>query len=256
MALDPISAPLTYPGTAPDGPAVLVTAADVLRVYPSRTAKVEEWLVKIGPKAGVPLDQVLLQNQAAPMTSRIPVLAVGSNAAPAQIRRKLATTGKPTMVPVTAVTVHGLSVGVSAHVSKAGYVPATPVPDPSAKSQMWVTWLASEEVAAIDKTEPNYERVLIPATFSVELMAGQAVAGCWLYESCHGFLTEPSGKPRKLIDQPDLISSLLADIPVLAGVAGTSPKEWIDRTQDARVRDEIQDLFRSAGITRPTELHG
>jgi hypothetical protein len=190
------------------------------------------------------------------MASRIPVLAVGSNAAPAQIRRKLATAGKPTMVPITAVTVYGLSVGVSAHVSKAGYVPATPVLDPSAKSRIWVTWLAPEEVSVIDETEPNYNRVPVPATCFVELMPDQPVSDCWLYMSRHGFLTQPSGEPRELIDQPDLISSLLEEVPLLANVAGISPKEWVDRAQNERIRDEIRILFRSAGITRTSNLDG
>jgi len=255
-ALDPISAPLTYPGAAPDDPAVLVTDAEMLRVHPSRTAELGQWRVGVSRSADVSLDQVLLERNAAPMRSRIPVLAVGSNAAAAQIRRKLATRVRPTMVPVTAVTVHGLSVGVSAHVSKAGYVPATPVPDPSAQSLMWVTWLTADELATMDKTEPNYDRVLVPPACSVALLSGQPVPGCWLYASRHGFLTESSGKPRKLIDQPDLISSLLAEVPVLTDLAGTSPREWVSRTRDEHVRDEIRNLFRLAGITRTADLDG
>ena len=253
-ALDPIAEPLTYPGAAPDGQAVLVKDTNVLRINPSRSAPLGEWHVKVSGTADRPLDEVLLECDAAPMASRIPVLAVGSNAAPAQVRRKLATPDRPIMVPITAVKVCGLSVGVSAHVSKAGYIPATPVPDPSAKSRMWVTWLTAEELAAMDKTEPNYDRMHVPSTCSVELISGQAVAGCWLYVSRHGFLTEGSGKPRKLIDQPDLISRLLVDIPVLTTLAGSSPKEWVNRTKDAGVRDEIRDLFRSAGITQTTDF--
>jgi hypothetical protein len=255
-ALDPISAPLTYPGVAPDDPAVLVTDTDMLRVRPSRTAQLGEWRVELSPAADVSLDQILLEHQAMPMASRIPVLAVGSNAAPAQLRRKFAATGEPIMVPITAVTVHGLSVGVSAHVSKAGYVPATPVPDSSAKSRMWVTWLTSEEIKTMDETEPNYDRVLVPGSCSVQLISGTAVPGCWLYMSRHGFLAEPSGKPRKLIDQPNLISSLLEEVPVLANLAGASPIEWVKRTRDERIRDEIRHLFRTAGIARTSDIDG
>lgn len=254
-ALDPISAPLTYPGTAPDGQAVLVTDTDVLRVHPSPIDPVGEWRVELTPPAGdVSLDEILLVHQAAPMARRAPVLAVGSNAAPSQIQRKLAAPGRLTMVPMTAVTAYGLSVGVSAHVSKAGYVPATPVPDPSAKSRLWVTWLAPEELIAMDATEPNYDRVLLPDACSVKLTSGQALSGCWLFVSRHGFLAESSGKPRKLISQSGLIASLLAEVPILTDLVGTSPKEWMNRTQDEQVRDEVRDVFRSAGITRTTDL--
>jgi hypothetical protein len=250
-APDPIAAPLTYPGTAPDSSAVLVTETSVLVVRPSRAGALGEWRVDLGGGKGKALDEVLSERGAALTGERVPVLAVGSNAAPAQIRRKLSTAGLTAAVPVTAVTVDGLSVGVSAHVSKAGYVPATPVPDPIAKSQrMWVTWLAPDELQTMDKTEPNYDRVQVPGSCSIRLTPVQSLSGCWLYMSHHGYLTELSGEPRKLIDQSDLISSLLAEIPVLTDLAGTSPEEWISRAHDQSMRDGIRDLFRSSGVTR------
>ncbi len=256
QALDPIAAPLTYPGAVPAGDAVLVTGTSLHEVRPSRTAALGQWLVRLGGSADRSLDQVLLEHEAAPMASRIPVLAVGSNAAPAQLRRKLATAGRPIAVPVTAVRVRGMSVGVSAHVSKAGYMPATPIPDPSARSRLWVTWLASGELLAMDKTEPNYDRRHLPHTCSIALISGQALSGCWLYVSRHGFLTEASGqprKPRKLTDQAGLIAGLLADVPVLAELAGTSPEEWVSRSRDERVAASIRDMFRAAGITQPAD---
>lgn len=249
--LDPIAAPLTYPGAAPGGPAVLVTEINVLDVRPSRTRPLGEWRVRLSEEEGRGLDRVLLEYEAAPIAGRVPVLAVGSNAAPAQVRRKLATSGPATAVPITAVRVNGLSVGVSAHVSKAGYVPATPVPDPSSKNlPLWVTWLTQDELLTIDKTEPNYDRIRVPRFCSIRLTSGQLVSGCWLYVSRHGYLIAPSGEPRKLIDQAGLISSLLAQFPDLAELTGTSPTEWVRRVQSEKIRDDIRDLFRSAGIAR------
>jgi hypothetical protein len=250
-ALDPIAAPLSYPGAAPDSPAVLVTETSVLVVRPSRTGALGEWRVKVGPGESKALDDVLCERGAALAGNRVPVLAVGSNAAPAQIRRKLSTAGLAAAVPVTAVTVDGLSVGVSAHVSNAGYLPATPVPDPFAKAQrMWVTWLAPDELQAMDKTEPNYDRLQVPASCSIRLTPAQRLPECWLYVSHHGYLAERSGEPRKLIVQSGLITSLLAEMPALTDLAGTSPEEWVSRAHDQSVRDGIRDLFRSSGITR------
>jgi hypothetical protein len=250
-ALDPIAAPLSYPGAAPDSPAVLVTRTSVLVVRPSRTGALGEWRVRLGPGQSKALDDVLRDRGAALTGDRVPVLAVGSNAAPAQIRRKLSTAGLAAAVPVTAVTVDGLSVGVSAHVSNPGYLPATPVPDPFAKSQrMWVTWLAPDELQTMDKTEPNYDRVQVPASCPIRLTPSQRLSECWLYVSHHGYLAERSGEPRKLIDQSGLITSLLADMPGLTDLAGTSPEEWVSRAHDQSVRDGIRDLFRSSGITR------
>jgi hypothetical protein len=252
-APDPIAAPLTYPGVVPDGPAVLVTGAGVLDIRPSRTAPLGEWRVRLGDDEDQPLDQALR----VPAADRIPVLAVGSNAAPAQVRRKLADRGWVIAVPITAVKVDGLSVGVSAHVSRAGYLPATPVLDPSVKnSLMWVTWLAPDELAAMDETEPNYDRMRVPRSCPVRLASGQVVSGCWLYVSRHGHLVERSGRPRALTDQARLISGLLAEFPPLAELAGTSPGEWLNRVRDEQVRDDIRDLFRSAGIARNTVCPG
>ena len=250
-ALDPIAAPLTYPGAAPDSPAVLVTETGALVVRPSRAGSLGRWRVTLGAGQGKALDEVLSE-RGAPLTGdRVPVLAVGSNAGPAQLRRKLCTAGLAAAVPVAAVTVDGLSVGVSAHVSKAGYVPATPVPDPLAKSQrMWVTWLAPDELQTMDTTEPNYDRLPVPGWCSIRLTPVQPLSGCWLYVSHHGYLTERSGEPRTLTDQSSLISSLLAELSALTDLAGTSPEEWVSRARDQNTRDAIRDVFRSSGITR------
>jgi hypothetical protein len=249
--LDPITAPLTYPGPTPASPAVLVTKFDVLDVHPSHPMPLGEWRVRLSEDEDKSLDQVLLEHEAMPIAGRIPVLAVGSNAAPAQVRRKLATKGLAAMVPITAVKVSGLSVGVSAHVSRAGYLPATPVPDLSSKNlPLWVTWLAQDQLPAIDRTEPNYDRIRVPGFCSIRLTSGQAVCGCWLYVSHRGYLMRPSGEPRKLTGQAELISSLLAELPALAGLAGTSPTEWLSRVRNERIRDDIRDLFHSAGVVR------
>ncbi len=67
-----------------------------------------------------PLDSLLQAAGGPPTAARTPVLAVGSNASPAQVRRKMANAGLATQVPITAVRVRGLTVGVSAHVSRPG----------------------------------------------------------------------------------------------------------------------------------------
>ena len=184
------------------------------------------------------------------MASLVPVLAVGSNASPAQLRRKLATAGLPTLVPVTAASVSGLAVGVSAHVSRPGYLPATPVPDDGAVSALWVVWLDAAALAAVDATEPNYERIRLPTRYPVRLTTGQPVMKCWVYLSRHGYLINEAGEPRRLTDQATLISGLLAGLPALRTLGGTSPQEWIERTHDPAARHAIREILRSAGLVR------
>ena len=198
------------------------------------------------------LDRYLQNAGGSPVASLVPVLAVGSNASPAQLRRKLANTGLPILVPITAVTVSGLAVGVSAHVSRPGYLPATPVPDDGAVSDLWLVWLDAVALAAVDATEPNYERIPLPTRYPVRLTTGQPVMPCWVYLSRHGYLINEAGEPRRLTDQATLISALLAGMPALRTLGGTSPQEWIERTHDPVVRDAIREAFRSAGLVRPT----
>ncbi len=286
VGIDPLTAPLTYPGLPPWRPAVVVTDAEVLSLQPLRDSPLGQWIVRPesgpssrsqgswltseltsltesgsetgrGSTANVtgrsgepdrPLDTFLHEAGGPPAVARTPVLAVGSNASPAQVRRKMANAGLATQVPVTAVSVRGLTVGVSAHVSRPGYLPATPVPDSAAESELWVLWLDSVALAAVDATEPNYHRVRLPSRYPVRLTTGQPVADGWVYLSRHGHLLNAIGEPRRLTDQATLITALLAELPELQTLAGTSPEQWIERTRDPEVRGAVRDLFRSAGL--------
>jgi hypothetical protein len=343
VGVDPLTAPLTYPGTPPWRPAVLVTDAAVIALQPRHDAPLGEWLLQTaavgtplrpisqdpllreatpadvaapepltgeiqaraltvdrrdarqatpdhaeadrtmtgnggartaeasntefdGTKADsarpdradgpdlqeLDLDRYLRNAGGSPVASLVPVLAVGSNASPAQLRRKLATAALPTLVPITSVKVSGLAVGVSAHVSRPGYLPATPVPDDDAVSDLWVVWLDAAALAAVDATEPNYERIRLPTRYPVRLTTGQPIAQCWVYLSRHGYLINEAGEPRRLTDQATLISGLLAGIPALRTLGGTSPQEWIERTHDPVARDAIREVLRSADLVRST----
>lgn len=87
---------------------------------------------------------------------RTPVAAVGSNASPAVLVRKLAGLG-PGEVVLDVRTLRGVLVGHSAHVARAGYVPAAPYAGDGA-TQVVVGWFDPQQLAALDATEPNYVR--------------------------------------------------------------------------------------------------
>ena len=266
--VDPLTAPLTYPGLPPRRSAVLVTGLDVFDVQPVRAAGLGQWPVRLAGKAATdghagpgrpagadkPLDRFLREEGVPPVGQRTPVLSVGSNASPAQVRRKMANAGLRIVVPITGVTAHGLAVGVSAHVSGPGYVPATPIADPAAVSDLWVLWLDPAALFAMDATEPNYRRIRLPSRYPVRLRPGPPVPGGSVYVSRHGHLVNRAGEPRALTDQATLISGLLAQVPALMTLAGTTPGEWMRRTRDQRVRDDIRAVFRAAGIVRKTGL--
>ena len=93
-----------------------------------------------------------------PRTGRA-VVAVGCNAAPFVLREKLARHGANAEVAVASIRVDGIAVGHSAHVSVRGYIAATPYAAPGQCADVHVSWLDESQLAALDETEPNYERV-------------------------------------------------------------------------------------------------
>jgi hypothetical protein len=198
-----------------------------------------------GPE--IPLDEALRSCGSPVMADRRPVLAVGSNASPAQIVRKLAGQVRA-VVPMTYARVSGLAAGASAHVSRPGYVPAVPVLAPGSSTGLVVLWLDDEQLSAVDRTEPNYHRALLPASVTVSL-PGLAPVNCHLYAGRHGCLIDAGGAPMRLAGQPDLLAGLLAGSPALARLTGArTPAEFVARTSaDPGLRDEVRRLWRREG---------
>ncbi|MEV5707072.1 hypothetical protein [Actinoallomurus sp. NPDC052274] len=278
-AEDPIARPLIYPGRRPPGSGLLVdgcfldlrvtppppvarppgrpipVAAEAGATPPAPQSPPGHWVLDAsavpphvfgGPE--IPLDEALRACGRPVMADRRPVLAVGSNAAPAQIARKLA--GRTRLVvPMTYAHVSGLTAGASAHVSRPGYVPAVPVLTPGASTELVVLWLDDEQLAAVDRTEPNYHRVRPSASVTVAL-PGLAPLGCHLYAGRHGCLTDAGGVPIRLAGQPGLLAGLLAASPRLVRLTGArTPEEFVARARaDARLRDDVRRLWRREGI--------
>lgn len=205
LAEAPRDRPLTYPGAWPTASVLL--DGDELR----------------------PLDRLT-------HPARTPVVAVGSNASPAQLRHKMAEFAIRSPVPMVRARVTGLDVGVSAHISRHGYVSASPVHAPRATRELFVIWLDAEQLATIDATEPNYDRVLLPAPhFGVELENGEPLLEAFAYVNHHGVLHDGRGAHRRHPGQHALISELLARSAALRRLFGGTPEEFCSRARaDAR----------------------
>lgn len=171
------------------------------------------------------------------------MLAVGSNGSPAQVRRKLVTGGADVLVPMTYATARGLVSGVSAHVSRPGYVPAAPVLAPGATGRFVVLWLEEDQLAVVDATEPNYRRVPLPPEVTIDGPRADVYAGR------HGCLTDRRGTPFTLTAQAELISALLADLPGLARLTGAGgPEEFAAKVSgDVALRERVRSLWRREG---------
>jgi hypothetical protein len=154
-----------------------------------------------------------------PQTGRA-VVSVGSNAAPAVLRAKLARHGVRDDVAVLPMRVSGVAVGHSAHVSVAGYIPAAPYAAPGRVADLHVSWFDDDQLAALDASEPNYDRitfgevdlyvskwgVLAVAGVPIELTTQRALHGVLAANDAGGGVIDPSDASRTLerLQQPDV----------------------------------------------------
>ena len=192
----------------------------------------------------LPLDRLVHED-------RTPVLSVGSNACPGQLRHKMAESGITTPIPMVKTRVTGIDVGVSAHVSRLGYVSASPFHAPGSVRKLFVTWLDAEQLAAVDASEGvplpagNYGRAWLPAPeVRIELEDGTALAGVYVYVNRHGVLHDGTGAPRTHPGQRALLTELLAGSARLRHLFGVTPEEFCARARaDPRLCERGTRLF-------------
>lgn len=173
---------------------------------------------------------------------RTPVLAVGSNASPGQLRHKMAEFGITSPIPMVLGRVTGLHVGVSAHVSRMGYVSASPFQAPGAVRELFVLWLDARQLAVVDASEGvplpdgNYGRALLPwPAVRVELPDGTTLPGVHAYVNRHGVLHDGTGAPRTHPGQRELLTELLVGSARLRELFGVTPEEFVARARADRL---------------------
>ncbi|MEV6314701.1 hypothetical protein [Streptomyces sp. NPDC051776] len=265
----PARRPLTYPGRPLPAPGLL-SGGDLLPMY-VRPGRLGAWTVGGFADEGRPddgraddgsgnapaLDDVLAGLGQATTGRRHPVVAVGSNASPGQIRYKLTRLGLPVAVPMVPVRVRGIAIGASAHISRPGFVAATPYAVPGAETTLVVSWLDPAQLAALDTSEIfNYRRALLPGDrFPMTMPSGERMGGAYFYVSERGLLAGPDGLPRPGGgDQRALLSALLAASPRLREVLGPGPESWVARARsDAALRESGVRIFAEEGwvLTAP-----
>ncbi|MEU2745589.1 hypothetical protein ABZ613_04715 [Streptomyces collinus] len=260
---DPAKEPLTYPGRAPEWSGLLaydrylrLSCRDGRRLGQWRTVWPEENLSADldGSSHYVPINYALLRYNQAPVGLRYPVLAVGCNSSPARLNRKFSRRGVAAVLPMTQAKVKNLSIGISAHISKPGYIPATPIAAINQETDVFVCWLSKDQLFVLDQTEPNYRRIFLPsAGFPVTLQydskgnRGEVLGGCYAYESIHGHLTN-NGDPRILGDQYQLMAALLDESVALRTLFGDRPEAMCSRVaQNQDLAHQGKRIFENEG---------
>ncbi|MFM2128947.1 MAG: hypothetical protein RL477_493 [Pseudomonadota bacterium] len=191
------------------------------------------------------------------VAGRIPVLASGSNASPAQLARKYAAQGEDVVIPVTRADVGDFDSVYNAHIAAYGSVPATLFPSPGTVLATFITWLDDDQLAVMHATEQpgvNYHYAELSG-IDVEVRgAGRlgsafayiSVAGCLLRDGAPVALAEVPARGRifPALHQPEILAHVrdvlapAADLDafILESVADAVAREARGRSLAARAR--------------------
>lgn len=162
---------------------------------------------------------VPLEDAPSALRGRVPVLASGSNAAPAQLARKYAAQGADVVIPVTRVDLADFDSVYNAHIAAYGSVPATLFPSPGTVLATFITWLDEDQLAIMHATEQpgiNYHYAEIAGIVADVAGVGRldaafayiSVAGCLICDGAPVALAEVAATGRRYpaLAQPDMLA--------------------------------------------------
>lgn len=179
---------------------------------------------------------------------RTPLVAVGSNAVPEVLYAKLAAAADTCPlreVPFHPTLVTGLGVAHSAHVSPGGYVPTTPLAGPATARRLVVSWFTAGQLAALDRTEPNYVRTALEPSCGVP--------GAEVYVSRWGVLA-PGGAPVAPTTQAEIHRILARDAELRQLLPLHDAQAAVAALRAPGVAEQVRSRLQMIGWVRPTGL--
>jgi hypothetical protein len=117
---------------------------------------------------------------------RVPVIAVGSNQSPDQLRRKFDRLSGVT-IPAERGRLHDFDVVYAAHISSYGSVPATLQASPGTSVALFVLWLDEAALARMHATEGNYTYDRLTG-LRLDLESGRTLDSAFVYSAKIGCL--------------------------------------------------------------------
>ena len=194
----------------------------------------------------------------APLNERTSVLAIGSNAAAATLRRKMSRRRASRVVPLLPAVVVGIGAAHSAHVSLGGYIAAAPYAARSAATHAALGLFDSDQLCALDDSEPNYQRISISPSRYPVCVVGYPLpppVSYQLYRSVWGVLAH-RGHVVTLRGQAAMHGLVRAD-PVLRQVVPLrEPSAAVRSLSQPRVQALVRDHWRRTGAAVPDGLTG
>ena len=154
-------------------------------------------------------DGMILPLEAPWCEQRTPVIACGSNGAPARLARKF--TGGGAKIPVTPAWLHDWAVVYSAHFTSYGALPATLHRCPGARTRLCVTWLTAAQLELMHRSEGAGERYdyAVLERLELEVEGGGAIDRAGAYLSRRGPLAQ-DGRAVRLAETLSLHCDLEA----------------------------------------------
>lgn len=137
-----------------------------------------------------------LDGRAPELEGRVPVLAVGSNAAPRHLKAKFGQLDGAQVIPVERARLFDFDSVYSAHVASYGSIPATLAPSPGTEAALAITWLTRDQLSRMHETEGANYRFGQLSGVRIEIDGGRALDHISAYVSVHGCLAvagAPSG---------------------------------------------------------------
>lgn len=257
--------PLSYPGVWPESSVVIT--ADALWDIRDRDGDVLAWertpAVRLGacrlrtgeePTGTAPtLNRTAEALHFMPTDARVPVISIGSNASPAQLRFKFADAPELLFIPSVRARVRGVAVGYTSFVSSFGYVPATVFPDVDAELTLAVQFLDLRQLRTVDDSEiPHYRRVWLGAEQGVQitLETGEQLAGAYAYVAREGLLTDASSVPLTMAVPGSPRNGALTQRQLLDRLRRASLLEAATGTRSAEELAQFAQAVRAAGRVR------
>jgi hypothetical protein len=183
------------------------------------------------------------------LLERVPLLAYGSNAAPAALAHKLSLSNDPVLV--VPARLRDFDVVYSAHISPYGAVPATLQHSPGTVVRVHVAYMTAEQLVLVSATEPNYVSTVLEG-LDCRLEGGDSVATLSSYISRHDcLLIDGSEVALAAVPATGRSFAELSEAEVLEHLrASLSPAEEIEDFVRANVTDPALAEARSATLER------
>jgi len=162
-------APLDYPGLRPEY-SYVYHRGDIFRLAPDGDSLSRARLVDrdgTSSDENPCLDDFLRERGAPTLSQRHAILSVGSNGCPGRLAEKYPVPSE-VAVPVFYGTISDVAVVYSRAIVSYGALAATFLVQPGARSRLSVTMLTDDELARMDATESNYERISLSQGFRVQ----------------------------------------------------------------------------------------